>query len=583
MNRLLLYVHYNKFNKLSEHVVYQLDKLRPLFSHILFISNSKLNQSDQAILDNKRLVDEIIQRENVGYDFAAWKDAMLAKGFENLSSFDSLTLMNDTCFGPLWDLKPIFEDFDSDQTVHFLGMTNHRETKRVKEHLQSYFIMFKREVIVSTVFKRFWNDIRSYNDVQEVIDKFETNLTTTLTQADFNYKVVFDTTNASVEHMALPDFSFYNPSEIIERRVPFLKVKAIDGNQHNASYILSHLGEISDYPIDMIKRHMSMMFLPTDKYLMKDKYIALRDEVSKTNKKIAIHLHTFYTDLLPEFLTCFKAYTFSFDLYLTTDSMDKLQIINEILKEYQQEATVKVTGNRGRDVLPMLKLKNELSQYDYVGHFHTKKSKESNFWAGESWRRELIDMLVKPANAIINKFDMDEHLGIVIADIPTYFRYVQLDPYYENALSEEMMTLWKKMNLDKDIDFTEFSTYVMSYGTYVWFRYDALKPLFDLDLTDNDVPKEPLPSTSNLHAIERMLVYIAWAQDYDFIASQNPELLPAFVDVEILNTTENRVINPYQRFDFTYVGGVKGALRYWLFANMMVLRYFGRRFIKRKK
>lgn len=50
----------------------------------------------------------------------------------------------------------------------------------------------------------------------------------------------------------------------------------------------------------------------------------------------------------------------------------------------------------------------------------------------------------------------------------------------------------------------------MSYGTFVWFKYDALKSLFDLELTQNDIPSEPLPQNSILHAIERLFVYIAW-------------------------------------------------------------------------
>lgn len=53
--------------------------------------------------------------------------------------------------------------------------------------------------------------------------------------------------------------------------------------------------------------------------------------------------------------------------------------IEEILSANSQEAQVFVTGNIGRDVLPMLKLKNYLSTYDFVGHFHTKKSKEADF------------------------------------------------------------------------------------------------------------------------------------------------------------------------------------------------------------
>ena len=32
MQRLLLYVHYNKFNFISGHVLYQLENIRPLYS-----------------------------------------------------------------------------------------------------------------------------------------------------------------------------------------------------------------------------------------------------------------------------------------------------------------------------------------------------------------------------------------------------------------------------------------------------------------------------------------------------------------------------------------------------------------------
>lgn len=99
-------------------------------------------------------------------------------------------------------------------------------------------------------------------------------------------------------------------------------------------------------------------------------------------------------------------------------------------------------------------------------------------------------MLVKPSDAIVTQLVQNDKLGLVIADIPTYFRYIALDPFYEGALSSDMNKLWKRMKM-KRIDFQEFSTYVMSYGTYVWFRYDALKPLFDIEIQDSEVPEEP--------------------------------------------------------------------------------------------
>lgn len=65
MKRLLLYVHFNKYNKISEHVYYQLEKMNPLFSKVIFISNSKLSESEVIKLRQKQLIDEFIQRENV--------------------------------------------------------------------------------------------------------------------------------------------------------------------------------------------------------------------------------------------------------------------------------------------------------------------------------------------------------------------------------------------------------------------------------------------------------------------------------------------------------------------------------------
>ena len=41
MERILLYVHFNKYKRVSNHVFYQLEQLKPLFSKIIFIFHSK--------------------------------------------------------------------------------------------------------------------------------------------------------------------------------------------------------------------------------------------------------------------------------------------------------------------------------------------------------------------------------------------------------------------------------------------------------------------------------------------------------------------------------------------------------------
>ena len=161
MNRILFYIHYNKSDELSGHVLYQLEQIRPLFSRVIFISNSHL---DQNHIEKLKMIGifEIIQRENIGFDFAAWRDGMKYVGFDHLEKYDSVTLMNDTCIGPLWSLKPYFSSFESAIDCDFWGMTNFKRTKYFREHVQSYFVSYSQAVVSSKVFQKFWTSIKNF-------------------------------------------------------------------------------------------------------------------------------------------------------------------------------------------------------------------------------------------------------------------------------------------------------------------------------------------------------------------------------------------------------------------------------------
>ena len=564
MRRLLLYVHYNKYNRLSPHVVYQLEKINSIFSKTVFISNSQISSNDVSRLKAKGLISDFIQRENLGFDFAAWRDGMDYVGFEELKGYDSVTIMNDTCFGPLWNLQEQYDKFEGNLEADFWGMTNNRKTNLFDEHIQSYFMSFSNKVVQSDAFQDFWKGVKVIDDVQSVIYTYEAPVTLQLTKAGFKYKVVFDTVNESLEGMPHPDFSFYNPTAILNQKVPFLKVKTFLGNQQIAPFLFDEVERVSDYPVDLIVNHMSAIHGPTENYLLSRKYLKdseLDLDLIK-DKKIAIHLHTFYVDLLEDFLSIFKTYRFEYDLFITTNTEEKAIEINQILANYNSTAFVKVTGNIGRDVLPMLELKDELEKYDYVGHFHTKKSKEADYWAGQSWRTELIEMLVRPANKIIASLSQRDDLGLVIADIPSYFRFAKMDPWVEMGMLPWMDDLWERMGIKKDKPYYESHVFVMSYGTYMWFKYDAIKPLFDLGLSKNEVPKEPLPQNTILHAFERMPVYVNWSNGYDFRIVENPKHLTPFIDNKLINKRYENQFSTYAYVDFNKYGGLTGAFKF---------------------
>lgn len=583
MKRLLIYVHFNKYDHISRHVFYQIEHMRPLFEKLVFISNSKLSLSEVEKLREKKLIDEFIQRENTGYDFGAWHDGMALVGFDKLKEYDSITVMNDTCFGPLWDMEPIYQKYESDSEVDFWGMTNHQEVKQrnlfINEHLQSYFISFKNRLIQSTVFQNFWQSVENYIDVQKVIDNYETQYTKKFVDAGFKYQTILNTIPLKDDFFH-SNFTIHYPHVLLENHVPFIKIKTFDLTQHLAPYLLKAIEQVSDYPIEFILSHMSDMSLPTPPYLLDRKVLKDNQLQYSNQKKVAVHLHTYYVELLEEFLMAFENFHFTYDLFLTTDSEKKKVEIEKILTEHGKAGKVYITGNRGRDVIPMLRLKKELSKYDYIGHFHTKKSPEYPHWVGDSWRNELFDMLIKPADKVIASLENDERLGLVIADIPTFFRYTKIvDPWNENKFADDMNLLWERMNIKRSIDFNQLNTFIMSYGTFIWFKYDALKPLFDLNLQDADIPAEPLPQHTILHSIERILVYLAWSQRYDYAISKNEIYITPFVDNTVLNIRPDTLPNTYINFD--NIGGIKGALKYIYRGPGSAIKYLLRRLKRR--
>ncbi|VEE82328.1 polysaccharide biosynthesis protein [Streptococcus milleri] len=583
MKRLLIYVHFNKYDHISRHVFYQIEHMRPLFEKLVFISNSKLSLSEVEKLREKKLIDEFIQRENTGYDFGAWHDGMALVGFDKLKEYDSITVMNDTCFGPLWDMEPIYQKYESDSEVDFWGMTNHQEVKQrnlfINEHLQSYFISFKNRLIQSTVFQNFWQSVENYIDVQKVIDNYETQYTKKFVDAGFKYQTILNTIPLKDDFFH-SNFTIHYPHVLLENHVPFIKIKTFDLTQHLAPYLLKAIEQVSDYPIEFILSHMSDMSLPTPPYLLDRKVLKDNQLQYSNQKKVAVHLHTYYVDLLEEFLMAFENFHFTYDLFLTTDSEKKKVEIEKILTEHGKAGKVYITGNRGRDVIPMLRLKKELSKYDYIGHFHTKKSPEYPHWVGDSWRNELFDMLIKPADKVIASLENDERLGLVIADIPTFFRYTKIvDPWNENKFADDMNLLWERMNIKRSIDFNQLNTFIMSYGTFIWFKYDALKPLFDLNLQNADIPAEPLPQHTILHSIERILVYLAWSQRYDYAISKNEIYITPFVDNTVLNIRPDTLPNTYINFD--NIGGIKGALKYIYRGPGSAIKYLLRRLKRR--
>ena len=266
--RILFYVHFNKNNQLSEYVPQQLLGIKPLFHKIFFISNSVILDDDKKRLSG--LYDDFIQRDNIGFDFAAWRDGIKKIGWKELTKYDSVTMMNDTCFGPIHAMSTTYEKMEP-SNADFWGLTNHGATrvgaaktgKFIPEHLQSYFICYSNNVIKSKTFRLFWENVKDYKDVSQVIMNYETRITEVLVKDGFVYDAYFDAQEYSAKHHVtdVMNFSELCPLVMINAKMPLIKIKAFTHLPYNQ--IIKAIKKTSNYSIDLIHEHIKTMKIPT--------------------------------------------------------------------------------------------------------------------------------------------------------------------------------------------------------------------------------------------------------------------------------------------------------------------------------
>lgn len=235
-----------------------------------------------------------------------------------------------------------------------------------------------------------------------------------------------------------------------------------------------------------------------------------------SDKKIAIQVHVFYLDIFEELIEYLEKIPFEFDLYISVNSNYKRDVVSKMIKNKKthiKDVTIEVFDNIGRDVLPMLKqLSNCYSEYDIIGHFHTKKTVAESF--GNLWREHIYKNLLGSTDNIEKIFALfgDQKLGLIA---PTDYFVVP----HELTLGSNFKIandLIDRMGLKKIKTSNERIKFPV--GTMFWARTDAIAKLFSLNLSEKDFPEESGQADGTMaHAIERLLGIVTEQNGYKLI------------------------------------------------------------------
>jgi lipopolysaccharide biosynthesis protein len=151
----------------------------------------------------------------------------------DVASYDELVLTNSSIFGPMFSMGPMFAQMEA-APCDFWGATDNHE---IEWHLQSYFLTFKRRVLQSDAFARFFGSVLPYRDKWQIIRSYEVGMTAFLQQSGFfGQAYVPADTLFPPWPLALAykgrrkNPTCYHPLRLLRRGMPFVKVELLRDN-----------------------------------------------------------------------------------------------------------------------------------------------------------------------------------------------------------------------------------------------------------------------------------------------------------------------------------------------------------------
>ena len=263
VRRLAVYIHYSSAKVISAADWYMLQELKKS-ADIVFVNNGQLPGKELKRVGG--LVKKVIVRENRGYDFGAWRDALKEI---DLTGYEELILLNNSILGPFYSFDTIFDRM-AQSTADFWGMSEfpltvnpRREEAKalpngiIPKHIQSYFMVFKKQVFVSDAFKTFWKNVQDETSLPNVVARYETRLSNLLEEAGFKSDVFLKTAQRLQEvDKITPEYNaiYCRPQDFLVLGFPFLKKNICYYMKQSEINETIHLvSRLYDYPVKNIK------------------------------------------------------------------------------------------------------------------------------------------------------------------------------------------------------------------------------------------------------------------------------------------------------------------------------------------
>ncbi|MBS3178511.1 MULTISPECIES: rhamnan synthesis F family protein [unclassified Pseudoclavibacter] len=528
MRRVVFFLVYDKQGHVGGYVEHCLRELRAHAEHIFVVSNSPLTTDSRRRLE--AVADTVWERENVGYDVWAYRDALREFGSDRLRDYDELILANYTFYGPIGSFAPLLEEADA-KTVDFWGITDHAAvvpnpitmTGVMHRHIQSHWIGVRRSMFTSDAWRSYWDDMPRIDSYDDSVMLHEARFTHYFESAGFSSWVAYASAHYGDQHpiFNLADVLIADGCPIVKRRFFFHDPIYLDELAIIGKRVLEQLEE-KHYPLDLLWQDIGTTAKPrilnTNAALLEIMPDVDLGGADPSDLRVVVIAHVFYEEMIDEIVDLANTIPGGYDLVVTTANADKQTAIQERLVELgRPDDDVRIVGsNRGRDISAFLltcKDVLESGRYDIVVKLHSKKSPQNGFNSGRHFKEHLFQNLLNSSGYTTNLLRLFvDHptLGMVFPPMihmgfPTLGRawFANLEPAKELAAK-----------LGMRVEFDETSP-LAPLGSMFIARPESLRPLVQAGFTWEDFPDEGQYADGGLpHVLERLLGYSAISEGF---------------------------------------------------------------------
>lgn len=539
MKRLVLYVHHDPKGDVRDYILYCLKGLKEVVDDILFIVNGQI--TPKARHDVEALGVQILVRENEGFDWGAWKAGLEYYGYDKIAEYDELLLTNNTYYGPIYPFSEMWTEMDK-RDCDFWGIAKHPKTDMLwiendpksvmLEHIQSYWLVFKKRVLKSADFKNYWAGVTQHHSFEEMVGYGETKLTDYFYRHGYSYDTYLNFEKYSQLCYDNPTFLTYKA--VKEDRCPIAKRKYFydpnfrnfDFNNHEMSgpkKLLEFLSKEELYDVRMIIKDLvqnAPMSQIADRiglnyvFPVNESPLSIKD----CHLKTAVIMYIYPMDLIDYCYQYAKNVPEQINIIIVNTSKAVQKACQNVFGQLKNKVEYRLQQNRGRDNTALLvTCRDVIEQYDVICFVHSKKSPYFlHGIIGEYFRNHNFDSLLYSKEYIENvldKFSKNIDLGLCVPFIPT-------SSHYKNLLDNKWGVNWqnaKSVLQEKfDLDISPDKNVMGPWGGMFWCRTKALKTLSSYPWAFEDFPEEPLEKSDGLltHALERLMSTLAQHDGY---------------------------------------------------------------------